>query len=273
MVKTRGAELTVQADISSPNSDLEEVKLLLNGKSVAAEFQVGTGSLTFERTVPLVVGENRLAIYCRNSASGHTSEERIVVYEPGGTTATGEKQAGQAAEANLPDALKPNLYVLSVGVSDYENADIALDFCDDDASAVARIFENQEGTLFKNVEVRLLVNSDASRGAVLDGLEWLEESATQKDFVVLFLAAHGANDRRGKYYMLPTGGDFEKLRSTGVAWDDFADVLGNLPSRTLMFLDTCHSGQLGKKSLHLCQARRDGEHRRCQRSDSRTDQR
>jgi uncharacterized caspase-like protein len=31
-----------------------------------------------------------------------------------------------------------------------------------------------------------------------------------------------------------------------VAWADFADILGNLPAKTLMFLDTCHSGQLGE---------------------------
>jgi hypothetical protein len=44
---------------------------------------------------------------------------------------------------------------------------------------------------------------------------------------------------------LPSDGDPDRLRATGVDWGDFSTVLGNLPSRVLLFLDACHSGQLG----------------------------
>ena len=69
----------------------------------------------------------------------------------------------------------------------------------------------------------------------------MDKEATQNDVVVVFAAGHGYN-YRGDYYILPVDGDPEKLRSSAVRWDDFADILGNLPSRVLLFLDTCHSG-------------------------------
>jgi hypothetical protein len=44
---------------------------------------------------------------------------------------------------------------------------------------------------------------------------------------------------KGKTY--PT-----KIRETGMSWSDLYSTLGSLPSRVLLFLDTCRSGQLGQ---------------------------
>lgn len=249
--RTRGertaaaGQITAKARISSPKAELTEVKLLLNGKSVAADFRATGNTLDFERTIDLVPGENRLSLYAANQHSGHTSEERVIFYQTASTPATTKLETENLPLETLPRELMPNLYFLGVGISDYENPKLKLYFCDDDAKAIAEAFQKQEGKLFGKVETTVLTDANATRIAVLDGLGWLEKNATQKDIVILFLAAHGANDSRGNYYLLPTEGDFENLRATGVAWDDFADVLGNLPSKTLMFLDTCHSGQLG----------------------------
>ncbi|MFT5469942.1 MAG: WD40 repeat protein [Verrucomicrobiales bacterium] len=239
-----GAEVTAKARISSPNGELKEVKLLLNGKTVAGDYRASGTEMEFEQTIELVPGENRLSIYAANVHSGHTSSERVVFHTPKEMQEAGIV-ANSSTPVDLPKELMPNLYLLSVGISEYENAALKLDYCDDDARALAKMFVAQEGKLFGSVQTRVLTDGEATREAVLKGLSWLESEATQKDIVILFLAAHGANDKRGNYYLLPTGGDFEDLRSTCVAWDDFADVLGNLPSKTLMFLDTCHSGQLG----------------------------
>ena len=136
--------------------------------------------------------------------------------------------------------------MLAVGVSDFANGEISdLEYCDDDATAMADFFAGQEGGLFAKTEIRLLTNADATEAAIQEGLDWLEKSATQKDFVVLFLASHGMNDEKGQFYMIPHDCEPENLRSSAVAWEDFGEILGNLPSRVLMFLDTCHSGRLG----------------------------
>ncbi len=237
-------EAEVRARISSPNGELTRVKLLLNGKSVEADYRAQGKSLDFARSISLVPGENRLAIFAENVHAAHTSEERLLIHEPD-STGVPPAPSGKAPESTIPREMMPNLYLLSVGISAYENEEMNLGFCHADAEALARVFRAQEGRMFGRVEARVLTDEAATREAVIDGLEWLEDEATQKDIVVLFLAAHGANDERGNYYLLPTGGTVEKLRRSGVSYGDFADVLGNLPSKTLMFLDTCHSGQLG----------------------------
>jgi uncharacterized caspase-like protein len=180
--------------------------------------------------------------------AGHTSEERVV-FAP--SADEGSPDPDTATTPTTPDdgldeLLKPNLYMLAVGVSDFANGEISdLEYCDDDATAMADFFAGQEGGLFAKTEIRLLTNADATEAAIQEGLDWLEKSATQKDFVVLFLASHGMNDEKGQFYMIPHDCEPENLRSSAVAWEDFGEILGNLPSRVLMFLDTCHSGRLG----------------------------
>jgi len=44
---------------------------------------------------------------------------------------------------------------------------------------------------------------------------------------------------------LPHDADEQNLKGTCLNWNEIANVLSKLPCRTLMFLDTCHSGALG----------------------------
>jgi WD40 repeat protein len=248
-----GTEMTVQAELMSPNGDLQELKLLLNGKAIH-HYDLSDGTeFSYEEAITLEPGENRLTLFARNIHAGHTSEERVITVAPPAPT-------DDAPE--LEELLKPNLYMLAVGVSEFANAEIpALEYCDDDASAMAEFFTAQEGGLFAKAEVKLLTNADATEANIQEGLDWLERSATQKDFVVLFLAAHGLNDDKGNFYMVPHDCDLNNLRSTGVAWEDFGEILGNLPSRTLMFLDTCHSGRLGANLFSMAKGETGGKTR------------
>jgi uncharacterized caspase-like protein len=166
-----------------------------------------------------------ISIFAANENAGATSDERIVVY--------------QAEEE------KPNLYMVSVGISRYVLSGLELEYADDDAKAISRVFRSQEGTLYNTVILKELYDTDATQANITAAIEWLRQKATQKDVVVLFIAAHGTNEQ-GKYYLLPADSVPDNLQQTGVSWSVFAEVLGNLPSRVLLFLDTCHSGQLGR---------------------------
>jgi WD40 repeat protein len=251
--RARGTEdghaITVQARLHSPNGELSELKLLLNGKAIH-HYELSDGTeFDYEEEIELNPGENRLTLFASNVHAGHTSEERVIFVPTGRENATDPDTTTNTpatTDDGLDKLLKPNLYMLAVGVSDFANGDISdLEYCDDDATAMAEFFAGQEGGLFAKTEIRLLTNADATEAAIQEGLDWLEKSATQKDFVVLFLASHGMNDEKGKFYMIPHDCDPESLRSSAVAWEDFGEILGNLPSRVLMFLDTCHSGRLG----------------------------
>lgn len=226
--------LRIRAQITAEEK-ITDFKILVNGGTVAAKSDITVlpgatdTDKTIEYTVSLTPNENRIAIFAAHRNASATSAERAVVFES-------------------TEWLKPNLYVVAIGISDYQKPGLKLDFADDDARAVSDLFATQKGRLFKNVDIKSCVNETADRGNIIRSLEWLDKEATQKDVVIVFIAGHGYMDR-DNYYLLPYDGDPDYLRRTAVRWDDFVDILGNLPCRRLLFLDTCHSGGIGPDLL------------------------
>lgn len=231
--------IRLTARVSSSTS-LQAAKILLNGRTVLRRDQVsirqekgGAGNYEVSFDIDLPSLENTINIFAENENGSTVSQERVLRL----------KQLETGIEK-----YKPNLYLLSVGVSGHTQPAYSLNYADKDANAIAEMYAAQQGLLFRNVFSRTLVNEQASRSNILEAFYWLEQNATQKDVVIIFIASHGLNEK-DKFYILPHDGDPERIRITGVDWLNFSDVLGNLPSKVLVFIDACHSGKLGANLL------------------------
>lgn len=145
-----------------------------------------------------------------------------------------------------PDWYKPELYVLAVGVNDYRDSSYdGLNYCAKDAEDFVNAVKKQEGGLYQKVSCRLLDNDKAKRDAILDGLDWLEHETTSRDVAMVFLSGHGMrNPRDGKYQFLPHDADPAHLNRTTVDDSQLKKFLGTIAGKTVLFLDTCHSGKL-----------------------------
>ena len=140
--------------------------------------------------------------------------------------------------------IKPKLYVLAVGVSGYKDADLRLDLAAKDATDFGAAWGKQKGRLYAAVEVRMLTDEQATKGNILDGLEWLQRQVTAKDVAVLFFAGHGINDSTGGFYFLPVDADLERLKRTGISQFDITSTVASIAGKVLVFMDACHSGNL-----------------------------
>ncbi len=145
------------------------------------------------------------------------------------------------------DLTKPKLYVLAVGVSKYKNPAYTLDFAAKDATDFATALQLQTGKLYREVEVKLLTDDQASKEGVLDGLEWIQKQTTSRDVAMIFLSGHGIRDGSGDYYYVPYNFELEKKRSTGVLFYEIEKTIRDIAGKTLFFVDTCHSGGAGGK--------------------------
>lgn len=159
--------------------------------------------------------------------------------------------AGQQ-QAAAPD-FKPKLYVLAVGVSDYDHGDINdLRYAAKDARDFVAAMQAQQGLLYRAVEVRLLTDAEAGRDNILDGLEWLQREVGAKDVGMFFLAGHGVNDPTGVYYYLPRDADPQRLKRSGLVFSEIKHTLAGLAGKSLFFIDTCHAGNiLGGKRRYV----------------------
>jgi uncharacterized caspase-like protein len=157
------------------------------------------------------------------------------------------------------EALKPALYLLAVGVDDYDAP--AINFVVDDqgkmtdkrylkyAAADARAFvtlmrqQAGPGKLYREVKTRLRTNEQADQDAVLEGLEWIDQQTTNNDVAMVFFAGHGKLDSHGDYYFLPK--DFTPWRytSSAVSYDAIRRTVARLRGKALFLIDTCYSGK------------------------------
>ena len=143
-----------------------------------------------------------------------------------------------------PDYAKPTLYVLAIGVSMYKLTSANLKWAAKDAQDFAAAIKAQEGGLYKKVAVRLLLNDKATRKEIIEGLNWLKRETTNRDVAMVFIAGHGFRGGKNEYYFLPHDGHPDEPEVTAVRDYDIRDFLSKVGGKAVLFLDTCHSGQL-----------------------------
>ena len=143
-----------------------------------------------------------------------------------------------------PSDARPRLFVLAIGVSDYERASYRLGLPAKDARDFADFMEKQKGKQYQSVEVRRLVDRDATRKSVLAQLQWLGAATNPGDVAILFMAGHGVNVNTGQYYFLPADANHERLQDTGVPERSIRDALARVKGHALFFVDTCYAGNV-----------------------------
>ena len=223
-----GAEVSgtpVKVHYSARSSEpITGLKILVDGRPVSAE---GAGKSVKES------GEISVPIPARDCEISVIAENRHAASEP----ATVRLRWKGAAPTKEEFQIKPKLYVLAVGISQYQDAELRLDLAAKDALDFGSAWNDQKGRMYSGVEVRSFTDAQATKGNIMDGLEWLQRQVTQKDVAVLFFAGHGVNDPNGMFYFLPVDADPECLKRTGISQSDITSTVATIAGKVLVFMD------------------------------------
>ncbi len=233
--RTPGLSVRVKAEVVSQNGlPIGEVKILLNGRPIAGKDLPALPGDTetvrhVDQNVDLEPGQNAISVLATDRSSRSSSRpQEIVIHRDA---------------SDEEDRRKPRAFVLAVGISEYANPDYNLEFAHSDAQSFAEVWKSQAGKLYEDVQTRLLINDKATVAAIREGFDWLNTSATPRDFAVIFFAAHGVGDSSVGYYIATHEVDPKHLISTAIPDRDLVSLAESLRSRrTLVFLDTCHAG-------------------------------
>ncbi|HHL18502.1 MAG TPA: hypothetical protein ENJ33_02065 [Thiothrix sp.] len=177
-------------------------------------------------TLPLKAGENNIKVIAHNSIGQTIREFKLILNDP----ATRKKG---------------RLFLVAVGVSDYDDNELDLHFAAKDAIAVEKILQQQGNKQYKKVISVILADGhkNPTRNNIEDAVS-LFRDATIDDTVVLFISGHGINDGQ-HYYFLPR--DAEKQGdhwrpSSVVKWRILQDALADAKGQRILLVDTCHAG-------------------------------
>jgi len=141
------------------------------------------------------------------------------------------------------------LWLIAVGVSQYQDPSLSLRFAHSDARAVADVLGRQaSGVLYREVRSQVLLNGAATRESILDSLSGILGQASIDDVVVLFLAGHGVQERTtGSYYFLPAPASPANMLTAGLRvsdLDQMVRILRGAVRGVVVLLDTCRAGAL-----------------------------
>lgn len=225
-------DVTVQAE--DHGGGIEEIRLYHNDKLVAATTRgivvvtdpaaTKVASMTYH--VLLAQGENRLRAVA-------ISTERI---------------EGISAELRMQftGVLKPPvLHLAVVGINQYRNSTLNLNFAEPDAAAVLGFFSTAPSKLFRSVQVTQLMNGNATRADLVSKLRSLKDTKPD-DVVVLYLAGHGES-AGSNWYFLPHDVVYpervDELQTKGISSAEIRDLVMQIGAKkVLLLMDACKSG-------------------------------
>ena len=135
-----------------------------------------------------------------------------------------------------------NLFILSVGISDYRHAALRLGLAAKDASDFQAVVRRRAGDRYDKVEMRQLRDGEADLEGLRTALAWIETAPGPNDVAMVFLAGHGVDDAAGRYYFVPQDADPHAMTATGLPYEDLRGALSRIRGRVFFFVDTCKSG-------------------------------
>jgi len=212
---------------------IDEIRLFQNGKVVAKDSR----SLTVKRdaikkvsenfNVSLLEGENvfRAVAFSKDRTESRPYELTINLVAP---------------------AKDATLHLVVVGINQYMNSDLNLNYAVPDAKGIVDYFQKKGSNLFRAVNVIQLYDAEATRENILKTFQTLKEKAQPQDLVIFYFAGHGDN-RAEQWYFIPhevTQPELtEEISVKGISSDTISEELRQVRSlKVLLLLDSCKSG-------------------------------
>lgn len=221
-----GLNSNISVKYSDSNYGLKSYQVLVNGVPVygKAGKPLTGNTQTVTENIILSEGDNRIEVYCTNKFGTESLSD--IVY------AKGELQ-------NTKD-----LYVISIGVSNYKNPGYNLKYAAKDATDLKSTLEQLKGKGFSNVFTKSLVNEQVTPEAIKACKPFLSK-AQLNDGVIIFLAGHGMyNPSDDEFYFLTYSADLNNLKNTAANYKIIEDLLSGITARNkLLLLDACESGE------------------------------
>lgn len=201
---------------------------LINGIEKRIELLSPINKLTEDVEIRLSSGINKIEFYCVNDKGIKSLIKKKII--------TCEKKLS-----------KPNLYIVSIGVTNYNDKEFNLKYPKIDAQDIAVILS--ENKKFDSIQKRTFYNENFTKDSFKEISNFLKESKIN-DVIVLFYAGHGVLDDEFNYYLSTYNMNFSQPANEGLLFDDIENLFENLSCRNkLIMIDACFSGEIDKSSL------------------------
>ena len=233
------SDAAITLKITDAGGGIGDIRLYLNGSAVMLDSTRGVK----------VVASNQNEIYKTYKlklSSGLNSIRAIAFNADNTMQSTGAIHEITAAFKSIG---RPSLYALVIGIDEYKNPKLQLNYAVADAALFADTLKKGASPLFEKVEVKQLSSKEeTTRENILNELKAMQ-SLNPDDLFVLYVASHGTVDD-GEYFLITSNVGStrtERLKTDAIGQTVFKELIGNIPAtKKLIIIDTCNAGALGE---------------------------
>lgn len=161
----------------------------------------------------------------------------------------GAESLKESFEINYEGKLiKPDLYIVTIGASEYADAKYRLKYAAKDAGDIADLLL-QGKEKYNSVNTFTLLDKEVTRENIIRIRDFLMKSKVD-DEVIVFIAGHGLLNKNYDYYFATSDIDFKNPEDRGITFEELEGLLDGIPAKKkVLFIDTCHSGEVDKEEI------------------------
>lgn len=231
--RTSSKDLLVKIKGEDSKYNIEKINVWVNGVAVFGSkgydiSKENSKQIIKNLTIPLAYGNNKIELNVLNSSGTQSFKKTIKIL-------------------NTTPEIEPDLYLVSIGVSKFKDDKFNLNYAAKDARDVSTLFK--ESKRFKNIHVKEYTDEQVTKENLILAKDFLQK-AKINDIVIVFIAGHGVLDENFNYYFASHDMDFQDPKNLGIPYELIENLVDNLRAlRKLLFIDTCHSGELEKDEI------------------------
>ncbi|MBT5667420.1 MAG: hypothetical protein HOJ06_18935, partial [Rhodospirillaceae bacterium] len=232
-VTAESIQVTVQ--VVDEGSGVDEIRLYHNGR-VVTDSGARAATLTDRSGAKRLIHSYELGL-----ASGENRIEAVAF----SADRVESKRSRSTIQLEGPPK-KPSLHVLAIGINEYKNPALNLNYGVSDASGILDIFKGQKNKLFEKVNLVGIFNEDATRSNILKAIGDLRNSHPD-DVIVVYMAGHGEVTEDGTWYFLPQEVVYperqKQLKLLGLSSNSIQSEIAKVGGRkVILLIDSCKSG-------------------------------
>ncbi|MHC1703161.1 MAG: caspase family protein [Tenuifilaceae bacterium] len=235
-ITVTSCDVSVTVQAVDQGGGVNEIRLYHNGKlfdGTQRGFKSTGQNSTFN--ISLVDGENRIKVVALNNQRTESVPSEITLYY------------------KAPQQVKPNMYILAVGINSYLNPKYNLNYAKNDADAFVKSLSTGANSLFGKVEVSSVSDANATREGIISAIDKITLTAKPEDVFVLYYAGHGvmssgSETEKSQFYIVPHNvtkmyeAD-DMLKKSGISATEIGEFSKNIKAQKQLFvIDACQSG-------------------------------
>ena len=233
---TNKKEAIISLKITKNTGGMGQIRLYRNGVAVSFEGKglkrIDNDSVVYKKyTLKLSSGKNEI---------------RAIVFNASNTMQS--KDAFHNIQADFNELTKPSIHALIIGIDEYKNPKLRLNYSVADAHLFEQTIKTQTNGLFDQVNVTLLkTKKETTKDSIVKELKKMR-ALNPSDLFIFYVASHGTVDD-GEYFLITSNvgsTSTRKLKQNALSQNEIKALIANIPTtKKFIVLDTCNSGALG----------------------------